>query len=312
MKEGDPQVPAQRGKQIFSYEQLRTVLDLLQSEKSHTIEDAISQSESDPERYKKTVGDAIPIGSDDLIKEYKRLQSVIINACACISFSRKISKASDEEIDQLAENLKRVLIWECWQESLNYFGFNITPKQLAKYKILLQQVTEEKTRRQARYREFLPQQIQESLVHQDSRSRREEPVLSNLKDSANSLKDQVIKRLSLVLPDKLAYLYFKRWSVGRDIVWYKIGITIDPGRRDAEQNVLPVAAETLKTICFTSIDFARIIESMLHKSLKDRRVDGAKNREIFDLNADQYDSVIEVLEWIDSEYGIRMPRQFQD
>ena len=58
------------------------------------------------------------------------------------------------------------------------------------------------------------------------------------------------------------YLYFKAWIMPDSSKWYKIGITNDLRRRDAEQNVLPVPATTLQSVRFFSIEHARTAEKV--------------------------------------------------
>ena len=59
------------------------------------------------------------------------------------------------------------------------------------------------------------------------------------------------------------YLYFKVWVMPDSSKWYKIGITNDLRRRDAEQNVLPVPPTTLHSVRFYSIDHARTAERII-------------------------------------------------
>jgi hypothetical protein len=83
------------------------------------------------------------------------------------------------------------------------------------------------------------------------------------------------------------YVYLKRWCMGDGRSWYKIGITNNPERRDAEQNVLPVPAETIACIEVESIERARSIEARIHRSLAPYRIREAKNRELFHLTPSQ-------------------------
>lgn len=88
-----------------------------------------------------------------------------------------------------------------------------------------------------------------------------------------------------------AYIYLKSWSL-KDLTWYKIGVTSNPARRDAEQNVLPVPAVTLALIEVESFEKALAIEQSLHKALNTMKIVGAGNRELFGLDDRQASSVI--------------------
>jgi hypothetical protein len=49
-------------------------------------------------------------------------------------------------------------------------------------------------------------------------------------------------------PQAVGYVYLKRWTMPNDSCWYKVGITNNPDRRETEQNVLPVASETIACV----------------------------------------------------------------
>lgn len=87
------------------------------------------------------------------------------------------------------------------------------------------------------------------------------------------------------------YLYLKKWSID-DHTWFKIGVTNSPNRRDSEQNVLPVPAETLYLVRMDTMDHARAAEKAFHKVLESRRIRGAKNKELFKLSGPDYKSVM--------------------
>ena len=87
------------------------------------------------------------------------------------------------------------------------------------------------------------------------------------------------------------YLYFKKWTVDLN-TWFKIGITNSPDRRDSEQNVLPVPAETLCLVRLDTMDHARAAEKAFHKVLEKRRIRGAKNKELFQLSPADYKAVM--------------------
>ena len=82
--------------------------------------------------------------------------------------------------------------------------------------------------------------------------------------------------------------------------WYKIGITNNLKRREYEQNVLPVPAETLETARFHSIEHAKIAEDAFLKTLSKYRIRGANNREIFDLKPEHVQAVIGAMKALES------------
>jgi hypothetical protein len=83
------------------------------------------------------------------------------------------------------------------------------------------------------------------------------------------------------------YVYLKQWSLADGTRWFKVGITNNPNRRDAEQNVLPVPAVTLRLMETQSMDQAAAIERALHQQLAAQKVTGAGNRELFHLDEPQ-------------------------
>lgn len=80
------------------------------------------------------------------------------------------------------------------------------------------------------------------------------------------------------------YVYLKQWTLPDGTRWLKIGITNNPNRREAEQNVLPVPAVTLRLMETPNMDQASAIERALHRQLAAQKVNGAGNRELFHLN----------------------------
>ena len=83
------------------------------------------------------------------------------------------------------------------------------------------------------------------------------------------------------------YVYLKQWTLADGTRWLKVGITNNPNRRDAEQNVLPVPAMTLRLMETQSMDQAAAIERALHQQLAAQKVTGAGNRELFHLDDPQ-------------------------
>ena len=96
------------------------------------------------------------------------------------------------------------------------------------------------------------------------------------------------------------YLYFKVWVMPDKSKWYKIGITNDLRRRDAEQNVLPVPPTTLHSVRFFSTDHARIVEKIFLETLSSSRIEGASNRELFSLKPSQVQAIIGAMKAIKS------------
>jgi hypothetical protein len=92
------------------------------------------------------------------------------------------------------------------------------------------------------------------------------------------------------------YVYLKQWSLADGTRWLKIGKTNNPSRRDAEQNVLPVPAVTLRLIETQSMDQAAAIERALHQQLAAQKVTGASNKELFHLNDGQLAALMAAME----------------
>lgn len=92
------------------------------------------------------------------------------------------------------------------------------------------------------------------------------------------------------------YVYLKQWSLADGTRWLKIGITNNPARRDAEQNVLPVPAVTLRLIETQSMDQAAAIERAIHQQLAAQKVAGAGNRELFHLDDGQLAALMAAME----------------
>ena len=97
------------------------------------------------------------------------------------------------------------------------------------------------------------------------------------------------------LAETCGYLYLKAWVMQNGGKWYKVGVTTDLERRDAEQNVLPVPPSTLHTVRFQHIHQARAAERAFHTELLKMRIKGAKNKELFSLKPSQVNSIIEAM-----------------
>jgi hypothetical protein len=96
-------------------------------------------------------------------------------------------------------------------------------------------------------------------------------------------------------PPTVGFVYLKRWTMPDGSCWFKIGITNNPDRRETEQNVLPVAAESIICVDVGSMDRARAIEFVIHQVLEQQRIKDANNRELFHLSAQQASAVKAVL-----------------
>lgn len=97
-------------------------------------------------------------------------------------------------------------------------------------------------------------------------------------------------------PPTAGFIYLKRWTMPDGSRWYKVGVTNSPDRREIEQNVLPVAAESIACVDVGSMDRARAIEAIIHQVLDEQRITDANNRELFHLSDQQAAAVKAVLE----------------
>lgn len=88
------------------------------------------------------------------------------------------------------------------------------------------------------------------------------------------------------------YLYLRCWALSDSDRWYKIGMTNNPNRREAEQNVLPVAAETLVCVELPSLEHAKTAEKATLQLLVDFRIRNASNRELLRLQPDQVAALV--------------------
>ena len=111
-----------------------------------------------------------------------------------------------------------------------------------------------------------------------------------------ALADEIKKALDNSLKGICGYLYFKVWSLPDGSKWYKIGVTNSPSRRDAEQNVLPVKAQSLITQKLSSMEHARAAEAAIHQVLDKNRIRNANNKELFSLKPSQVASIKQIIE----------------
>ena len=134
--------------------------------------------------------------------------------------------------------------------------------------------------------------LQEELTSLSEQKENEE--LPEADVNSNDLLETLRRSVENALEINCGYLYFKQWNLN-ETTWYKIGITNSPKRRDNEQNVLPVPAETIFLLRLDSMEQARSLEKAFHRALENRRVKGALNKEIFQLKRSDYKSVMIVL-----------------
>ncbi|MCP9826272.1 GIY-YIG nuclease family protein [Synechococcus sp. EJ6-Ellesmere] len=92
------------------------------------------------------------------------------------------------------------------------------------------------------------------------------------------------------------YVYLKRWSLPGGTAWHKIGITNSPLRREAEQNVLPVPAETLACVNVGDRSKAFAVETAIRRMLIKQNITGAGNRELFHLEEEQVAALLTLLD----------------
>jgi hypothetical protein len=112
------------------------------------------------------------------------------------------------------------------------------------------------------------------------------------------------EKLHLELQGNLAeiqgFLYVRCWVLSSSSRWYKIGVTNDPQRREAEQNVLPVSATTIACIRMASMEHARTAERSIHKCLESHRIRGAGNKELFSLDPAHLSAVLAIIKGLES------------
>lgn len=92
------------------------------------------------------------------------------------------------------------------------------------------------------------------------------------------------------------YVYLKRWTLPDGTAWHKVGITNSPLRREAEQNVLPVPAETLACVNVGDRSRAFAIETAIRRMLIQQNITGAENRELFYMKEGQVSTVLALLD----------------
>lgn len=146
----------------------------------------------------------------------------------------------------------------------------------------------------------------EHILEQERQRKEENPIETASKPTElklpayadQGLLDELWNELSNI-ESPTGYIYLKRWNVRGESAWYKLGITSNPKRRDAEQNVLPVPAETLFCYDVGSIDRARAIESKINRVLCSHKIVGSQNRELFHLSEEQVSAIMAVMNAIE-------------
>jgi len=119
------------------------------------------------------------------------------------------------------------------------------------------------------------------------------------------LAERLHKEVRRSLHALSGYHYLRCWVLQDGVRWYKIGITRNPDRREAEQNVLPVPATTILCVAMASIEHARSAEKAIHECLKSYRISGAGNSELFRLQSEHLAAVVNVMKPLDSSISSR-------
>ena len=118
---------------------------------------------------------------------------------------------------------------------------------------------------------------------------------------ANAQSDELASKiLDSVLDDEKLFLYLKKWEVGGKN-WVKIGITNNPSRRDSEQNVLPVPSQLLKIISMPNRKIAEKIEKELLEIYFAKKINGANNRELFELESEDIEDLKSTMNSLESK-----------
>ena len=112
------------------------------------------------------------------------------------------------------------------------------------------------------------------------------------------LSKELIESINKNVKQVEGFLYIRTWKVS-NTKWFKIGITNNLDRRESEQNVLPVAAETIATAKVASMDHAKSIEKSIHKVIKKYKIKDSNNRELFKLEPENLASLLDLFKKID-------------
>ena len=133
----------------------------------------------------------------------------------------------------------------------------------------------------------ISQQLERLAKNKDDAAQLAREAKASLPEASgadNALAASLVSAIENARNHTIGYVYLKQWTLADGTRWLKVGITNNPSRRDAEQNVLPVPAVTLRLMETQSMDQAAAIEKALHQQLASQKVTGAGNRELFHLN----------------------------
>jgi len=155
--------------------------------------------------------------------------------------------------------------------------------------------------------DLLIEDLEERLVHLEADKKQKAAAVQRSRQAAKQFaRAGYDQKLAGALwhaldttPPTVGFVYLKRWTMPDGNCWYKVGITNNLDRRETEQNVLPVAAETIACVDVGSMDRARAIEAVIHEVLEEQRITNANNRELFHLSARQASAVKAVLKRLD-------------
>lgn len=155
--------------------------------------------------------------------------------------------------------------------------------------------------------DLLIEDLEERLVHLEADKKQKAAAVQRSRQAAKQFaRAGYDQKLAGALwhaldttPPTVGFVYLKRWTMPDGNCWYKVGITNNLDRRETEQNVLPVAAETIACVDVGSMDRARAIEAVIHEVLEEQRITNANNRELFYLSARQASAVKAVLKRLD-------------
>ena len=147
--------------------------------------------------------------------------------------------------------------------------------------------------------DLLIEDLEERIIQLEAEDKQEAEAWLRAKQAANQFaRAGQDKALAGALwhaldstPPTVGFIYLKRWTMPDGSCWYKIGVTNNPDRRETEQNVLPVAAESIVCVDVGSMDRARAIEAIIHQVLDEQRITNANNRELFHLSDQQASAV---------------------
>jgi hypothetical protein len=195
-----------------------------------------------------------------------------------------------EDIKEVLSDVDRLLLHVIDSSSYGIKGWNgircgMTSSKIARLKLLRDDLKERRD-------ELLEEARQNDLA----KSRAQQAARRFARAGQDSTLASALWHALETTPSTVGYVYLRRWSMPDGSAWYKVGITNDSARREAEQNVLPVAAETIICVDVGSMDRARAIESVVHQVLKEQQITDANNRELFHLSDQQASAVKAVLE----------------